>query len=101
MWVNDHLWLLINIFVVSLIGTAVGVRSILQRRPVDPAKISKCPFCDILPRANLVGDRKQYFVMMCPNCKCTVRIGDGRGTVRGAVKVWNRRVKEYENERFI
>ena len=58
-------------------------------------ELKPCPFCGEKPIIKQVGDRKQYMVFFCEVCgKTPVHSSEARYTVRGAIRIWNRRVGE-------
>ena len=57
-------------------------------------KLELCPKCGTRPGLRLVGDNKQFIILCCPECGYTAaKNGEARGTLRGAVRVWNKAVK--------
>ena len=57
------------------------------------------PICGGFPETILVGDRKHGFIVRCPCCKYTAaRFDELRLTKRGAVKLWNEKIKQLQEE---
>ena len=58
-------------------------------------KLEFCPKCGTRPGFRMVGDNKQFIILCCPECGYTAaKNGEARRTLRGAVRVWNKRIKE-------
>lgn len=57
------------------------------------AELKPCPECKGTPEYRRVGDRKQYWVVICPICGyCEAKNSEARSTKWGAKRIWNRRV---------
>lgn len=58
-------------------------------------KLKPCPFCGGYPEPIRVGDRKQYIVYRCEDCKQTpVPHCEASLSGKGASNVWNRSVEK-------
>ena len=55
-------------------------------------KLSPCRKCKAIPEYSRVGDRKQYWVVICPSCgNHEANFNEARSTKWGARRIWNRR----------
>ena len=55
-------------------------------------ELKPCPFCGGEPKLELCGDYKELFVYRCSQCgKTPVLYSEGRRTIGGARRIWNRR----------
>lgn len=62
---------------------------------MDKIILKPCPVCGGYPQPIRVGDRKQYVVYRCEDCKETpVPYYEASITGYGAMKVWNRHVEK-------
>lgn len=90
------LWFFLTLLAINLISIGFNTASLVKTwRNSHPTKLNLCPRCGTRPGLRRVGDNRDLWVCSCMECGYTpAKNGEARSTVRGAVKVWNRRAAD-------
>lgn len=86
------LWFFLTLLAVNLISIGFSTASLVKTWRNNGPIPKLCPRCGTRPGLRRVGDHRDLWACTCMECGYTpAKNGEARSTVRGAVKVWNRR----------